>query len=361
MEYVGEIVTLPLVVLVSFLAQPRLQYAMATDGLLPRLFSEVDRKGNLVKGIVVSGIICTVIAVFVPFKYLDDMISAGVLVSFNLTNASLIIIRRCDSSNPVPCTLSLILFNIFSILLHILLVNISFGSTLFTLSLQFSSVGVLLLFLLLLTYFIYSKCPENEDLESVNQFRVPGLPFVPLFGIFVNYLLLAQLSTSGILLVFVYFGIAATFYFGYGIHHSKGNNTGWRELLTGATVDDGNIKYESVDDTDCNMLGGLGFGLRDFEVESTVHSRVSKSSDISHSNTSNGTNMNGNSSTNYIDNNNGSSVSSTIIGGDSNQKVKKNTGNLGAYSVIGVTNPISDEDSEDDKDKITPPYNRKSY
>ena len=338
---------------------------MATDGLLPRLFSEVDRKGNLVKGIIVSGIICTVIALFVLFKYLDDMISAGVLVSFNLTNASLIIIRRCDSSNPVPCTLSLILFNIFSILLHFLLVNISFSSTFFTLSLQFSSVGFLLLFLLLLTYFIHSKCPENEDLESVNQFRVPGLPFVPLFGIFVNYLLLAQLSSSGILLVFVYFGIAATFYFGYGIHHSKGNNTGWRELLTGSTVDDGNIKYESVDDTDCIMLGGLGLGLGENEVENIMHSRANKCNDNGHINTPNGTHNNTNNNNNNHSNmnsNNNSTVASTINNSDNNQKVKRKNGNLGVYSVIGGVNPISDEDnSEDEKDKTTLPHSRKSY
>jgi len=49
----GEIVTLPLVVLVSFLAQPRLLYAMADDGLIPRLFAEVDGNGNLRKNIVV--------------------------------------------------------------------------------------------------------------------------------------------------------------------------------------------------------------------------------------------------------------------------------------------------------------------
>lgn len=38
---IGELVTLPLVVLVSFMAQPRLLFAMAKDGLLPRIFSEV--------------------------------------------------------------------------------------------------------------------------------------------------------------------------------------------------------------------------------------------------------------------------------------------------------------------------------
>lgn len=44
---VGELVTLPLVVLVSLLAQPRLQFAMAEDGLLPPIFARVDGSGNL--------------------------------------------------------------------------------------------------------------------------------------------------------------------------------------------------------------------------------------------------------------------------------------------------------------------------
>lgn len=59
---IGEIVTLPLVVLISFLAQPRLQYALAEDGLLPKIFSETDGHGNLRKGIMISGVLCTLVA-----------------------------------------------------------------------------------------------------------------------------------------------------------------------------------------------------------------------------------------------------------------------------------------------------------
>jgi APA family basic amino acid/polyamine antiporter len=77
----GEVVTLPLVVLVSFLAQPRLQYVMSVDGLLPDVFSRVDSQGNLTMGILISGFILTAVAILVPFSYLDDMISAGVLLS----------------------------------------------------------------------------------------------------------------------------------------------------------------------------------------------------------------------------------------------------------------------------------------
>ena len=38
----GEVFTLPIVVLILLTAQPRLQYALAKDGLLPPIFSEVS-------------------------------------------------------------------------------------------------------------------------------------------------------------------------------------------------------------------------------------------------------------------------------------------------------------------------------
>eukprot|EP00546_Thalassionema_frauenfeldii_P011805 CAMPEP_0178906506 /NCGR_PEP_ID=MMETSP0786-20121207/6867_1 /TAXON_ID=186022 /ORGANISM="Thalassionema frauenfeldii, Strain CCMP 1798" /LENGTH=409 /DNA_ID=CAMNT_0020578229 /DNA_START=101 /DNA_END=1327 /DNA_ORIENTATION=+ len=62
----GEIITLPVVVLISLLAQPRLFVAMARDGLLPKLFLELKA------GTWVSGIGMTLLAGFVPFQQLDD-------------------------------------------------------------------------------------------------------------------------------------------------------------------------------------------------------------------------------------------------------------------------------------------------
>ena len=70
-------------VLVSLLAQPRVFYMMALDGLLPPVFKEVEGRtedepeGNLRKGIMICGVAMTVIATFVPFTILGDMISAG--------------------------------------------------------------------------------------------------------------------------------------------------------------------------------------------------------------------------------------------------------------------------------------------
>lgn len=41
-----------------------------------------------------SGVVMTVIAVFVPFDPLNDMISAGVLIAFNFTNSCVILLNH---------------------------------------------------------------------------------------------------------------------------------------------------------------------------------------------------------------------------------------------------------------------------
>ena len=92
----GELITLPLTILVSFLGQPRVMMALAQDNLCPNIFQETDGQGNLMKSIVINGIICIILALFVPFVYLESMVSAGILINFNLTNSSLLLMRRND-------------------------------------------------------------------------------------------------------------------------------------------------------------------------------------------------------------------------------------------------------------------------
>ena len=57
------------------------------------------------------------------------------------------------------------------------------------------------------------------------------MPYFPLFGIMVNYFLVAQLAWWGILLIFGYIGLAVLFYFCYGVQNSVGNANGWAKLL----------------------------------------------------------------------------------------------------------------------------------
>ncbi|KAF1326877.1 Amino acid-polyamine-organocation, partial [Globisporangium splendens] len=89
----GEVVTMPITTFIGFLAQPRVQYAMAKDGLLPSVFAKVDSHGNLFHGTLICGISLIMLAVCVPFHILWNFISLGILVAFNLTNSSLLLVR----------------------------------------------------------------------------------------------------------------------------------------------------------------------------------------------------------------------------------------------------------------------------
>lgn len=94
----GETCTMPVVVLVCFLAQPRLNYALSCDGLMPRIFSKVDEKGNLFENTLISGAFFTAVAFVVPFDTLWDIVSFGMLLSFNMSMASLLMVRMRESS-----------------------------------------------------------------------------------------------------------------------------------------------------------------------------------------------------------------------------------------------------------------------
>ncbi|EEY59435.1 Amino Acid-Polyamine-Organocation (APC) Family [Phytophthora infestans T30-4] len=94
----GEVLTMPITSFIGFMAQPRVQYAMAKDGLLPAVFSKVDSKGNLFRGTLLCGTVVTLLAIFVPFHVLWNFISLGILVAFNLTNGSLLLVRVSGSS-----------------------------------------------------------------------------------------------------------------------------------------------------------------------------------------------------------------------------------------------------------------------
>ncbi|ETW04246.1 hypothetical protein, variant 1 [Aphanomyces invadans] len=99
----GEVLTMPVGILIGFLAQPRVQYAMSKDGLLPACFSKLDGHGNPFYGTLIAGSVLIAIAVFVPFKYLWDFISLGILLAFNLTNTCLLAVRyRACTLSPTP-------------------------------------------------------------------------------------------------------------------------------------------------------------------------------------------------------------------------------------------------------------------
>ena len=233
----GEVFTLPITVLISVMAQPRLQYALAKDGLLPSVFAKVDESGNLWHGIVISGILMTTIAAFVPFNSLNDSISAGILLAFTMTDASLILMRYdSPDSNEDLLERSLSWFNLAS-----------FGFSVAITHFFTNTIGKAIAFISLWKLFacvaeIRYKCTPVEffggkhrkgskdmAMTGNDYFKTPLMPYVPLFGMFINWYLIAQLELIGLCILLGFLGMITIFYFSYCQKHSIGNNGGWQE------------------------------------------------------------------------------------------------------------------------------------
>ena len=163
------------------------------------------------------------------------MISAGVLFSFNLTNTSLVVVRRgrfdtrynndndkSSRSQQNPCASLLVAFHVVAIVLAGLVGHVveTTGEIKRTLLLFHLFIAIFSAVLLCLAIAIYLFCPENPDPNKSRQYRVSYMPFVPLLGIIINYILIAQLSNIGLILILVYLGLASVYYFTYCLAQS---------------------------------------------------------------------------------------------------------------------------------------------
>lgn len=230
----GEVICLPVVVVIALMAQPRLQLALAKDGLIPEIFGRLDDSGNLRWGALISGSAMTIIATFVPFGYLDDMISAGILFAFCITNSCLVLMR-CDSPTHKPQLLGqcLLGYNILCFVTALLLCNLwgtssagTIVSLIFCFSLLLLARNIANRFPLSATFGVGDATPRPHPIDHIH-FEAPCVPYLPCAGMFVNWYLIAQLEAFGLLLMVCYIAFASLFYFCYGAKHSVGNTIGW--------------------------------------------------------------------------------------------------------------------------------------
>lgn len=222
---IGELVTLPVVTFVSFLAQPRLFYQMSIDGYLPSIFNHTDSRGNLFFSILMTGSLLSVMALCIPFYYLSDMISAGILLNFSLTSMSLIVKRKGCSCKKHLCIFSalMLLLSISIACLNSPTSSISTAATaLLSTLIVISSIGALVEVYVLHRY--YPDIIDSDDScdeSSSRTFRVPLVPFIPLLGVFFNTTLLFQLSATSIMFAIGYFSVATMFYYCNKYQHFK--------------------------------------------------------------------------------------------------------------------------------------------
>ncbi|OQS07697.1 Amino Acid-Polyamine-Organocation (APC) Family, partial [Thraustotheca clavata] len=224
--HIGEVCTMPVVVLIAFLAQPRLMYAMSVDGLLPKIFGKVEKNGNLFWCTLISGTFFAIVAFTVPFQYLWNLVSFGILMSFNMTNSALILYRTRESSPHIVYKLTGALVVVSCVSMFLFEKGYVEATD--------SANGYLIVSMLLLACVaaiaiaIYKLCPQNVGPRDC--YRAPWVPFVPALAITINWFLVAQLPPRDIGFGFIWIAVAIISYFCYGYRFSAGKD-GWATML----------------------------------------------------------------------------------------------------------------------------------
>jgi hypothetical protein len=240
----GELITLPIVILITIMVQPRLQYAMAEDGLLPLWFRQLDQNRNPWNGTISSGALMILIATLVPFEHLNDVISCAVLMALNLTDSSLILLWH-EAPDPKSDLAHYLVFAF-----HMVALIGSIILTRYTESLAGRLAAAILICILVGAPFLiqhlcprtkvfggkHHHCHEEQLLRDDGFFRTPFVPFLPCVGIFINCYLIAQLDIMGVAGLLVCLLAASLCYFFTSEHHGVGNEAGWE--------DDGDSDYE---------------------------------------------------------------------------------------------------------------------
>ncbi|EQC34025.1 hypothetical protein SDRG_08241 [Saprolegnia diclina VS20] len=213
---VGELLTMPVVVFVSFLAQPRVTYAMATDGLLPPIFARVDGDGRLRDGTLLTGGVCTLLAFCVPFEHLWEIISFAILIAFNLANASVLLLR-VDDARHVDVARTV----------WALLGCSGLGMFAFQYGLGQDNAVCLVVAVLLLAGAIVAtaRLVHPEPRKDTSIYRAPWLPWLPALATTLNWFLLAQMTRETIVLGCLWMLVGAGIYFAHGARYSVHHQT----------------------------------------------------------------------------------------------------------------------------------------
>ncbi|KAF9355286.1 hypothetical protein BGX34_010560, partial [Mortierella sp. NVP85] len=97
----GALAATTSVILVLLIAQPRVFYAMANDGLIPRVFAKVHPKYKTPYiSTLISGVICSICGGLLPIDVLSDISSVGTIFAYFVVNIGVIILRYTRKTVP---------------------------------------------------------------------------------------------------------------------------------------------------------------------------------------------------------------------------------------------------------------------
>ncbi len=93
------------------LGQTRIYYAIARDGMLPRMFAKVNAKtGAPQNATIFACIVSGLIAGFFPLHVLVEMVSIGTLLAFTIVCLSVIVLRKTQPDLKRPFRVPLVPF-----------------------------------------------------------------------------------------------------------------------------------------------------------------------------------------------------------------------------------------------------------
>ncbi|MEU1985257.1 amino acid permease [Nocardia sp. NPDC019395] len=97
---IGALAGLTTVVMVMLLGQTRVLFAMSRDGLTPRWLAKTGSRGTPVRITVIVGVVCALLAGFVEFGTLEEMVNIGTLFAFLLVSIGVVVLRRTRPDLP---------------------------------------------------------------------------------------------------------------------------------------------------------------------------------------------------------------------------------------------------------------------
>jgi APA family basic amino acid/polyamine antiporter len=239
---IGSVTALTATTLCSLLGQPRIYYQMAKDGLIYPAFGTVNAKTQApVFGTIVTGVLSSILALVLDLDTLADMISIGTLLAFTVVCAGVIVLRLDKNGDTALKIAKADSDRIYLLhgtspsrmrgldaipappLLFIFFVGCVFFSLVFKLGWPMWALAIP--GTPMVAVWVILQLRKQVNLPTT--FRCPLVPLLPLLGMLVNVFLILQLPAAGeaLIRVAVWSVVGFIIYFGYGIRHSKLNNS----------------------------------------------------------------------------------------------------------------------------------------
>ncbi|MFA4850800.1 MAG: amino acid permease [Methanoregula sp.] len=146
---VGALCGITSVILVTFYGQTRIFFAMARDGLLPSVFSDLHKRFQTpAKITLVVGIITAVLACFISLDVIAELVNIGTLAAFVIVAAGILMLRRVQPAleRPFRCPLMPVIPLLCIISCCILIVMLPFVTQLRFIIWMLIGLGVYFLF-----------------------------------------------------------------------------------------------------------------------------------------------------------------------------------------------------------------------